>query len=55
MLHYEEKKIENCLRAIEGISLQGTENMMKLLYIKQELSRPDREEDREEKEDGDGC
>ena len=55
MLHYKEKNIEACLAAIEGIVLHGTDNMLKLVFIRHALMSPEKEEKKEEAGDGNGC
>lgn len=52
-ISYEEEKIRACLTAIEGISVTGTQNMMKLLFIRQALQNP--VEDEKEREDVESC
>lgn len=48
MKKYESDKIRACLAALEDMEVKGTENMMRIIFIKQTLERP-------EKEETDGC
>lgn len=48
MLQYDESKIRACIAALEDMEVKGTDNMMRIIFIKQTLERP-------EKEETDGC
>ena len=43
-MRYSEEKIRACLAALDDIEVKGTDNMMKLIFIKQTLERPEKEE-----------
>lgn len=47
-MRYAEEKIRACLAALEDMDVKGTDNMMRIIFIKQTLERP-------EKEEADGC
>lgn len=47
---YNNEKISACLNMLEGIRVSGTDNMLKILFIKQTLQNPNKEE----KKDGSG-
>lgn len=47
---YDYDKISACLHMLENIQVSGTDNMLKLLFIKQTLQNPVKEE----KKDGSG-
>lgn len=44
MAKYEDAKITQCLNALEKIELHGSQNMLMLLFIKQTLQNPEKEE-----------
>lgn len=41
---YDYDKISACLRMLEEIQVSGTENMLKILFLKQTLQNPVKEE-----------
>ncbi len=43
-MRYTEEKIRACIAALEDIEVKGTDNMMRLIFIKQTLERPEKEE-----------
>ena len=43
-MRYTEEKIRACIAALEDIEVKGTDNMMRLSFIKQTLERPEKEE-----------
>lgn len=47
-MKYNAEKIRACIAALNDIEVKGTDNMMKLLFIRQTLENP-------EKEENDGC
>lgn len=47
-MRYDSNKIRACLAALEDIEVKGIDNMMRIIFIKQTLVRP-------EKEETDGC
>ena len=47
-MRYTEEKIRACIAALDDIEVKGTDNMMRVIFIKQTLERP-------EKEETDGC
>lgn len=47
---YDYDKVSACLRMLEDIQVSGTDNMLKILFIKQTLQNPIKEE----KDDGSG-
>lgn len=44
MARYDDTKITQCLRALEQIEVHGTTNMLNILFIRQTLMSPIREE-----------
>lgn len=44
MAKYDDSKITQCLHALEQIETHGTSNMLQILFIRQTLMNPIREE-----------
>lgn len=44
MLQYDESKIRACLVVLEDIKVRGTDNMLKLLFLKETLQNPVKED-----------
>jgi len=43
-MRYTEEKIRTCIAALNDIEVKGTDNMMKLIFIRQTLEQPEKEE-----------
>lgn len=44
IMKYNAEKIRACIAALEDIETKGTDNMMRIIFIKQTLERPEKEE-----------